>query len=299
MAALGAALEASAAEAVKLQAKWKTGDKLTYRQSIVQDQDISGAALPQPMKQQMTQQQDYSITATKTREGGGHELEYQTGRMKMQSRMGDQVMIDFDSQSDAKNDGQNPAAPMLRALSGAKFRLLTRPDGKVEKVEGVQEFIEKATAGSEPMMAGMMKQMVNEDTIKHTGIAMSGLPEKPVQVGDQWPVTQEQSLGPLGTLVIQINYTFTGWEAHNGQRCAVLEHTGTIGKKGGDTSAEGSMISAIDGTTKGKTWFDPDAGAELETISKQTMKMKMSVMGQDMAIDMLQSITNRLVEAKR
>ena len=299
MATLSGALVADAADAVKLHAKWKTGDKLTYRQSILQDQDISGAALPQPMKQQMTQQQEYSITATKAREGGGHELDYQMGRMQMQSRMGDQVMIAFDSQKAPKDDGQNPAAPMLRALTGAKFRLLTRADGKVEKVEGVQEFIEKATADSDPMMASMMKQMVSEDTIKHAGIAMSGLPEKPVQVGDKWPVTQEQSLGPLGTLVIRTDYAFTGWESHNGQRCAVLEHTGTISKKGGDASAESGMISAMDGTTKGKTWFDPEAGAELETISKQNIKMKMSMMGQDMAIDMVQSITNRLVEAKR
>jgi hypothetical protein len=296
--AAAVALEAWAADAVTLAPKWKVGERRVHRMSQHQDQDITAAAMPQPMKQVTRHQQEFSVTATKAREGGGFELDVEYLQMQMKSQMGEQTVLSFDSQSDSKDDSSNPVAPMLRALAGAKFRLLTRADGQVEKVEGVQEFVGKLSASAPPMLAGMLQQLVNEDTVKQMGVTTAGLPQKPVKVGDQWPYQQEFSLGPLGTLIVKLDVTFKGWEEHAGRKCAVLEHTGTIGRKEAE-AADSSMLRSMTGDTKGKTWFDPEAGAEVESIAFQNMLMKLDAMGQEASVNMKQSITNQLIDLKR
>ena len=48
----------------------------------------------------------------------------------------------FDSKSKSTDNDANPLAGFFSKLVGAKFKLLTKPDGEVEKVEGIEKFLE-------------------------------------------------------------------------------------------------------------------------------------------------------------
>jgi hypothetical protein len=58
-------------------------------------------------------------------------------------------------------------------------------------------------------------------------------------------------------------------------------------------------MSITGGDTKGRMLFDPELGMTIESTAQQKISMKASAMGQDMTIQMQQSVTNRLVEVTK
>lgn len=284
---------------VEFTPKWKVGQRLAYSAVTYQDQKITAAASPEPMNQKMQQSQTYAVTADKEREGGGHELAVEFTGMNMESTMKGNSILKFDSKSDPKDDASNPAAPMLRAISGAKFRILTRANGKVDAVQGLKDILAKAAGGANPMLAGMLDSMISEDAVKQMGIVPNWFPGKPVKIGDQWPVRYEMAMGPLGKISIALTMTFKGWEEKQGRKCVVIENKGFISSKP-DAGAATNLISIISlsGDTKGRTWYDPELGALVESNDDQSMRMKMKAMGQEMSTQMTQTVTNVLTDVK-
>jgi hypothetical protein len=188
------------------------GQRLAYEQTTSQNQKLTTAMSPAPMDQQMRQAQSYTVTAEKEREGGGHELAVEFTGMNMESTMNGSSILKFDSQSDPKDDGSNPAAAMLRPIASAKLRVLTRANGKVDAVQGLKDLTGKMAGGANPMLAGMLDSLLSEDAVKQMGIVPNWFPGKPVKIGDQWPVRYEMAMGPLGKISVALTMTFKGWE---------------------------------------------------------------------------------------
>jgi len=93
----------------------------------------------------------------------------------------------------------------------------------------------------------------------------------------------------MGRMVLNLNYTFTGWEQHDNQKCAVLEYVGDVSmKSAGDGDAAG-MMSIDQGKASGKTWFDPAMGMIKETAGKQDLTMKINAQGQSISTQMQQN----------
>jgi hypothetical protein len=283
---------------VELKVKWPVGQRYLQRLVMSQDQQVSAASLPEAVKQHIVQSQDVALTVNKELDNGGRELEVAYTAMKMEITMGGQVILGFDSKSDPAKDSENQWAPLFRKMGEMRLKLLTNRKGAVEKVEGLKEFTDKLGAEAPPQLQGMLQAMLSEDNIKHMGAVPEGLPDKPVKIGERWPVKQEISLGPMGKLTITLQFTFKGWEDRDQRRCAVLEHIGTIA---GAPGAEGAQMTMhiTGGDTKGRTLFDPELGMTIESTAQQKMSMKVSAMGQDMNIQMQQMITNRLVEVTK
>jgi len=263
---------------------------------MAQTMDMNMPGSSQPVKQEMKQSQDIGISALKERDGGGDELEMEFLSVAMDMKMGDAPVMSFDSKQGGQDNTANPAASMLGKMVGSRVKFLTDPGGKIESVEGFQEFQDRVMSGSPPEMQAMMKGFLSEDSLKQMSPTSMGLPGKPVKTGDTWPVKMEIGLGPMGKMVVNLNYTFTGWEQHDGHKCAVLEYVGDVSMKpSGDGGAAG-MMSIDQGKASGKTWFDPAMGMIKETAGKQDLTMKINAQGQSISTQMQQNLDTKLVD---
>ncbi|HNQ87625.1 MAG TPA: DUF6263 family protein [Verrucomicrobiota bacterium] len=283
---------------VALKPKWEVGRRQVMRVSMVQEQRIPMPNVAEPVQQVTTQVQEFSTTALKALDGGGYEIEVEFLHIVLNSRMGSQIVLDFDSKKDAKDDAANPLGAMLRPLAGAKLKVYTTPSGKVDRVEGLKELADKVSSGAPAMMAGMMQSLVSEDMFKQMGIVPVGLPDDPVKPGDEWPVRMDYKLGTLGTLTTSMTMTFKGWETREGRRCVALTHKGRMWSQP-PASGGTAPMARITGDTEGTSWFDPEAGYTVDSVATQTLQIKVSAMGTEMNIQSRQSLTNRVVEVSR
>jgi CheY-specific phosphatase CheX len=79
----------------------------------------------------------------------------------------------------------------------------------------------------------------------------------------------------------------------------VIENKGYISAKP-ESGAATNLISivSLSGDTKGRTWYDLELGAVVESNDDQSMRMKMKAMGQEISSQMAQAVTNLLKEVK-
>jgi len=257
--------------AVELKIKWTVGKKYIQHMEMSQDNKMNAAG--RPMEQTMTMSSDYSIAAQKELPGGGCVLDMEFVGQKIQSAMGGQTMVSFDSATDPANDGKNPIAPTFRKIIGLHVQYETDAGGHVQKVDGVDELVERM-GGNTPQGA-MVKSMLNEQTLKQYADFGRGLPDHPVRIGDTWPMNMEIPMGQIGKLAINLNYTFTGWDDHDGRKCVKLNYSGTVTSKPVTTTSQMSF-NIDNGKMSGTTWFDPDAGVVVENNSTQNMNMKIT-----------------------
>lgn len=258
----------SGGEAVELKLKWTAGKK--YIQHMTMAQDSEAKMGQRSMQQHMEMTSDYSVSALKSLPDGGTDLELEFTAQKMEVDAGGQT-LHFDSASDPTEDAGNPLAATLRKMVGAKIHYLTDANGKVQKVEGFNEFLDRLGASSP--QAAMMKSMFNEDTLKQYADFGRGLPDHPVKPGDTWPLKLQMPVGPVGELTLNLNYTFKGMEQHDGHNCALLDYTGTLSSTPLENT-NGMALNIENGKISGTTWFDPDLGMVIETASDQSMDIK-------------------------
>jgi hypothetical protein len=191
---------------------------------------------------------------------------------EMEVKMGEQVVLSFDSKESGKNDAQNPISAPFRKMIGTKVRMEMNADGSVAKVD--LDDWQKSVVGDDPGGAGaMLSQQFNEGTFRQMAGWAMALPKKPVQVGDTWPFVLDVPAGPMGKITVDSKITFKGMEDRQQHHCAALASTGTFKGSGLEGSPMGKM-SINNGTLKGTSWFDPDLGAMVETVSDQLMVLK-------------------------
>jgi hypothetical protein len=102
---------------------------------------------------------------------------------------------------------------------------------------------------------------------------LSGLPDKPVRVGDSWPVQREAgpSAGPGGALVLNATYTLKGWQEHEQKRCARIDIIGTLAPKTGNAPARQGTPSPLEKSkVTGHCWLDPVLEFPIETALDQS-----------------------------
>lgn len=294
----------AAEDTFDLKPKWKPGQQIVQQIKTAQKQKITVASAPNPIQQQTEQTQEVALAVEKERAEGGFEVGIEFRSITLETKMGQTVLMKFDSKAKtttgepnlfAASGGANPLTEVLKKLVGAKLKLYTKPNGDIEKVEGVQKLIDDMASSLPEMAAGMMKSMFNEDMVKQMSALPPGLPQEPVSAGYEWPVKLEMSLGPMGTMLISMKFKFNGMEEKRGYRVAVLDHQGTLSSKEG--SGTGPItLGAFSGTTTGRTWYAPDLGATVDSFANQVMSMTMKTMGQDTKVEMDQRVTTKLLE---
>ncbi len=293
--ASGSAL--NAAEAIELKAQWPVGQRFVTQLTMNQNQKIVGAPTG-PMNQTVTQVQEIAVDVARRLSGGGRDLELSWLSMKMDMKMGSVTMMSYDSKNKNASGANNPLAGVMDNIVGNRLYMELNADGDVVSVEGLDDLLE-GVGGGGGVVGSMMKGMFTEDSVKQLGVLPQGLPKEPVKVGDEWPYELEFPMGPAGVLKVDMDYTFSGLEDRDGRKCAVLEYTGTMQSKAGGGGDSAVDINIKEGTIKGKTWFDYQAGVTVENKGDVQMQMAVGAMGQNMTIEVDQDVHNKLVRVQR
>jgi Family of unknown function (DUF6263) len=263
---------------VELKLKWPVGERVVQRFDMKQNMEIFVPNQPNSIKQDMTMGQEYGLTVLKETPEGGHEVELEFLGMQMVFSQGGKSVMNYDSAKKSSPDNANPMADAFQKIIGAKIQYFLDVSNNVERIEGVDALVSRLESGGSPEATAPLKSMFNEGYFKQIIGGSRSMPPKPVQPGDTWPVQLEIAMGPIGTLVMDYNFTFQKWEQRGKRNCARLEFRGTITSKPDDSSRQPGMTMDIqDGTSSGVSWFDPELGKIIETSLKQNITMAMTI----------------------
>jgi Family of unknown function (DUF6263) len=175
---------------VKLQLKFKEGEKFWVEEVATMKQDITV----------MGQQQKIEATTTTI-----------TSYTVKKVTPDDVVLAMKIEDVNVKSEGGFGGAldQVSAKTKGATLNLTLANDGKVKKVDGLQDFIKQLSGDDEA--AKMMKELMNEEMFtKGFENSFGFVPDKPVKKGDSWKRETKFSLGPLGGFKLNNNYVYTG-----------------------------------------------------------------------------------------
>jgi hypothetical protein len=272
-----AAKETPPAGPVELKLKWPVGRRFVQRLDVLQTNETLLPRSPRPAKQEVTMGQDFALSILKRRDDGGHEVALEFLGTQMLVTSGENTLLSFDSHGESTGE-ENPVATAFRSLTGAKFKYHLDASNRVEKVEGVQAFRDRISAQAPPQVRTVFSTMLSDEYFKQMMSYGQSLPAKAVNPGESWPVQTEIALGPLGFMVLDMNYTFKGWEKRDQRRCVAVEFAGTIkSKPGASTAQPGVNIAVDDGRSSGKSWFDPEQGMFIESAFTMAMRLRVTL----------------------
>ncbi|HXR47801.1 MAG TPA: DUF6263 family protein [Candidatus Limnocylindrales bacterium] len=279
---------------VDMKIKWTVGRKYPMRIELTQSTTTEVPDQPQPVVQEMNLSQGFDISALKELENGGRQLELKFETETMNVSQGGTTKVSFDSLQSPAQDANNPVAPVLRAMIGARIQYFTDANGKVERMEGVNELAQRVAATGNPQAQASFQQMFSEDTLKRYGSFADSLPGHTVNIGDTWPFQEDVSTS-IGVLTVDVKYTFKNWEQHGDRQCAHVDAAGDISTKTIST-ANGMVVEIKKGTITGEFWFDPVLGMIVEANNNQDLALKITTRQQTMSTQFNQKVRMALVD---
>jgi hypothetical protein len=263
----------ASAAPVTLALKFPAGQVDRMSTTMDMDQTLTADALPAPQKQTIKMGMDMLLKVVKSDDTGAT-VEMTFDRMSMGMSMFGKEMK-FDSEKD-KPSADNPLSG-LGVLVGVKLTAHFGKDGKVDKVEGVDEMKKKlSTDASNVVAAQVLKQTMNEDQLKQTVNAAfaEAIPSKPVDIGDTWESNVTQNTGGMA-IKMKAENKLVAIDEKGGHKIAKIEFTGDGKLEGAPAGAP--KLKADQLTQKGTRYFDIDRGAFTEMDTDQTLKGSMTV----------------------
>jgi hypothetical protein len=266
-------------EPILLKVKWPVGNRYTQRMNVTSSSEMTMPQSPKPVAQEVKMEQEYALEVAREREKGGRELNLEFLSTEMEVKSAGKVVMNVDTKGEAgAAEASDSLAASYRQLVGAKIKYHLNERNMVEKIEGLKEFVDKATSKAPAQGKATMRSMFNEDYFKQIVEFGKHFPSKPVKPGDSWPVKTQIAMGPLGFVVADLNYTFKGLEQHEKRNCAAIDFTGTLTSKPPTNGAApaATTMNLEKGTMSGKTWFDPDLGMVVDLAMDQDLMMKVT-----------------------
>lgn len=281
---------------VEMKIKWVVGKKYPMRLELSQSTKTDVPNQPQPVVQEMNLNQDFDISARKQLDNGGAQVELQFNHQAITVSQGGQTVVDFNSTQNPAQDANNPVAPVLRSMSGTRIQYFTDANGKVERMEGVEELTRRVEATGQPQARQMFQQMFSPETLKRYCSFADGMPNRMVNIGETWPFQEDLSTA-IGILALEMKYTFKNWEQYGNRRCAHIVGTGRISTKSVST-ATGAMVEVEKGTITGDFWFDPALGMIVAFNDTEDMALKITTRSDAMKTQFNQKIRYVLVDGQ-
>jgi uncharacterized protein DUF6263 len=278
---------------VAMKIKWTVGKDYPMHMEMDQSTKTDVPDQPQPVVQEVKLTQDFDISALKELTNGGWQLELRFEAETMNVSQGDRNVLSFDSAQSPGQDSNNPVAPILRAIIGARIQYFTDANGSVEKLGGVDELRNRVAATAKPQQQAMFNQMFSEDTLKRYGSFADAMPDHAVNMGDSWHVKKDVP-SPIGVLALDMKYTLKNWEQHDGRQCAHVEAQGDISTKTIST-ATGAAVEIKKGKITGDFWYDPALGMIVDVNNDQDMWLKVTTRTQTMTSRFNQKVRLALV----
>jgi hypothetical protein len=280
----------------EMRIKWTVGKKYVMRMEFNQSTETTLPNQPQPMKAEVNVAQDFDISALKELDNDGWELELEFVDETMDVSQGGNKVLSFDSAQSSEQDTNNPVAPILRLMIGARLQYFTDADGKVQKIEGLDELMNRLAATAKPQQQTMFKQMFSENTLKQYASFGDEMPNRIINIGESWS-SKKDVTSAIGVVTVDMKYTFKNWEQHGDRKCAHIEAVGDISTKS-ISNASGAVVEIENGKIAGDIWFDPELGMIVEANNDQTMAMKVTTRTQTMTPHLTQKIRLTLVDVQ-
>jgi hypothetical protein len=266
-------------EPLNYKQKWNVGEKRVTRMEINSETDTQGSNNQPPMKMKQQITEDIALTTVSTRSEGGYAVDFQIDWVKMEMDMNN-VKTVFDSNSESTSQMDKQVGNIWRAIVGKKLTMMLGADGKLESVSGVQELLDEiktsaankllASTFNEGYFKGMMEGFCEVSTI----------PQRPIQIGESWPISKEMDVPMLGKIKMDSNYTFTGWKEYEGVTCALLNFTGNTKTTSASSTFGPGMLMDMnikDSQYAGFAFVDPVKGVITETSINQNMVFETTI----------------------
>ena len=169
---------------------------------------------------------------------------------------------------------------------GEPVTLVVSRDGRVEKVIGASQLVEKLKKampeGAQGGMGGGPEGLVSEDA-KRTEFEQlfSWLPNRSVKPGESWK-HEMKAFTPMAAMTAASTYTFRGILPEGGRTLARIESTTTATPIPGTGSPMGPMTVQLgEGTGTAESFVDPTAARLEKVIARSTQSMNMSMTAPD------------------
>jgi hypothetical protein len=263
------ALHVSAKTTLRLNLQKGSVYEMNMNMSMKMDQEMMGQQMK--MDQKMDMQLVYKIADILSTKN--YVIEYSVGHIKMDMSANGQQM-NFDTQT-----GGNPVSDKLKAITGSIIKMEVTPSGKVEKVEGMEAFIQKI--GDDKMIAQMIPMFSSDEGIKSFMNQTFGyIPENEVEQGSKW--TCKSQLTSVMNLDLTVNYELAS--IVDNVLNMNVNSTFSAAKQMEQMGVKADM--QIDGTQNGTMTVDATDGwlrtQHLDQNIKMIMKMKNPQSGEDM-----------------
>ena len=284
---------------MEMRFRWIVGKQYVVRMDLHQTSEVEIPNAKQPMQQETTMGQDYTISVLKELPDGGRELQLEFTGMNLSSKAGDRVVLSFDSAQDPSGDARNPAASIFRKMIGGRLKYVTDADGRVVSVEGARELSDRVLAGSDPQLKASFSSMYSEGYLKQLCDTARMAPSRGVKPGDSWMMNFNEEMGTIGTLDANVKMKFKDWEQHGDRKCARIESKGEITSTptgGANGPAAALSIQIEEGTMTGSSWFDPELGMVVDSDSDQNLTLKITTRGQILTSRAKQKVIYKLVD---
>jgi hypothetical protein len=235
---------------------------------------------PKPVKQLAKITQDLNFSLVKELDNGGRQLQLEIEGQTMDFFQGDRQVVGFDSYRDPARNSNDLTAAVLRKMVGARLQYFTDANGKVEKMEGYEELVNRMGEGGKPQEQAMFKQMFTENGFRQYGFSSFAamLPNRAVKVGDTWSSKLEVP-DDTGILNVDLKCTFKNWEQHADRKCMRIKCTGNFSSPA--TPNTSNIPRKIEkGRLSGEFWFDPELGKFAEITLDEDMSLKITQQGQ-------------------
>lgn len=262
-------LHVSAKTTLRLNLQKGSGYEMNMNMSMKMDQEMMGQQIK--MDQKMNMQLIYKVADILPSKN--YIIEYSVGQIKMDMTANGQQMS-FDSQT-----GGNPTAEKLKAIIGSVIKMEVTPSGKVEKVDGLDAFIQKI--GDDKTMAQLVPMFSSDEGIKSFMNQTFGyIPETELEKGSKWSC-KSQLTTPMN-LDLTVNYELASIEGNTLNMN--VNSTFNAAKQMEQMGAKVDM--QIDGTQNGTMTVDAADGwlrtQNLDQNIKMIMKMKNPQSGEEM-----------------
>jgi hypothetical protein len=212
----------------------------------------------QPVQTGYKWTQDFNISAPKELPEGGWQLELEFENEALDESQAGRNILSFDSAQSRAVDARNPLT-ILGALIGARLEYFTDAEGKVQRVEGMNQLTNHIAAVGTRAQRQVFNELFGGDQLMKDYLSSGDwLPNRAMKAGESWSVKHDQA-NLIGILTVSMKFTFKNWEQHGDRRCARVVGTGTVSSKSVST-ASGAMVKIEKGTISEEFWFDPEPG---------------------------------------
>ncbi|GAT62455.1 DUF6263 family protein [Paludibacter jiangxiensis] len=279
------ALQISAKTTLRLNLQKGSGYEMNMNMSMKMDQEVMGQQIK--MDQKMNMQLIYKVADILPSKN--YIIEYSVGQVKLDMNANGQ-QVSFDSQA-----GGNPTFDKLKAIIGSVVKMEVTPLGKIEKIEGMDAFIQKL--GDDKTMAQLVPMFSSDEGIKSFMNQTFGyIPENELEKGSKWSC-KSQLTNPIN-LDLTVNYELASIEGN----ALNLNVTSTFNAAKQMEQMGAKVDMQIDGTQNGTMTVDATDGwlraQNLDQNIKMIMKMKNPQSGEEMnmPIELKMNIETRVVK---